>query len=244
MSAASGSKGGGASGPHGAGDPHASVRQICADLALPASDEQVTAMLQYLALLERWNRTHNLTAVRDPQAMLAHHLADCLAAVAALGRQSWDAGLGRILDVGSGGGLPGLLLALFRPACTVVCIDAVGKKAAFIRQAAGLMGLGNVQAHHGRVETLAAPPFDLITARAFSTLADLIRLTRHLIADSGVWMAMKGQVPEAEIRELPPEIGMFHVEPLHVPGLQAQRCLVWMRLRRDTHGTESSATPS
>lgn len=216
----------------GTASPQA-VAQVCAELGLDASDAQLAAMGAYLGLLERWNRTHNLTAVREPGAMVTHHLADCLAAVAALRRQPGAAGAARILDVGSGGGLPGLLLALFRPESVVVCIDAVGKKAAFIRQAAGQLGLRNVEARHGRVEDLAADPFDLVTARAFGDLAQLVRLTRRLLGPSGCWMAMKGQVPEAEIRALPGDVEVFHVEPLAVPGLGAHRCLVWMRLSRD-----------
>lgn len=214
-----------------AGGP--AIAQVCAELGLAATDAQVDAMGAYLGLLERWNRTHNLTAVRDPDAMLTHHLADCLAAVAALQRHACSPRARRILDVGSGGGLPGLMLALFRPASTVVCVDAVSKKAAFIRQVGGQLGLANVDVRHSRVEELAAEPFDLVTARAFASLADLARLTRHLVAADGWWMAMKGQVPESEIQQLPPDVKVFHVEPLVVPALDAQRCLVWMRLSRD-----------
>lgn len=210
------------------------IAGLCAALGLTASDGQVAAMAGYLGLLERWNRAHNLTAVRDTRAMLTLHLADCSAAVAALQRHACGKTARRILDVGSGGGLPGLLLALFRPESTVVCVDAVGKKAAFVRQAAGQLGLGNVEAHHGRVEALRVEPFDLITARAFATLADLVRLTRGLLSETGCWMAMKGQPPQAEIAALPAAVTVFHVEPLVVPGLDAQRCLVWMRLSRDT----------
>jgi 16S rRNA (guanine527-N7)-methyltransferase len=210
------------------------IAQVCAELALGASEARVAAMADYLQLLERWNRTHNLTAVREPEAMLTQHLADCLAAVAALQRHPCGAAARRVLDVGSGGGLPGVLLALFRPQSQVVCIDAVGKKAAFIRQAAGQLRLANLDARHGRVEHLACEPFDLITARAFADLAELVRLTRRLLGSAGCWMAMKGQVPDAEIACLPPDVQVFHVEPLEVPGLEARRCLVWMQLSRDS----------
>lgn len=227
----------------------AALRQVCAALGLDASESQVAAMAAYLALLQRWNRTYNLTAVREAGAMLTMHLADCLAAVAALRRRDEldrsqgerrqpDAGeaaaLGRVLDVGSGGGLPGVLIALFLPAAEVVCIDAVAKKAAFIREAAGRLGLPNLRAEHGRVEQWRGGAFDLITARAFASLADLVRLARAHLAPGGRWMAMKGQRPEAEIAALPGDVDVFHVEPLSVPGLDAARCLVWMRLRRDT----------
>ena len=214
------------------------LRTACQSLGLEVAASEIDAMLRYLALLQRWNATYNLTAVRDPQAMLTQHLADCLAAVAALERVTPDGSAQRILDVGSGGGLPGVLLAIHRADWQVVCVDAVAKKAAFVRQIAGALGLVNLRVEHGRVEQLAAAacaePFDLITARAFATLPELVRLTRRHLRAAGHWMAMKGQVPQSEIAALPPDIDVFHVEPLAVPGLAAQRCLVWMRLRRDT----------
>ncbi|MBL8341966.1 MAG: 16S rRNA (guanine(527)-N(7))-methyltransferase RsmG [Rubrivivax sp.] len=210
------------------------MQQVCQSLGVAATAAQQAALAGYLDLLGRWNQTHNLTAVRQPAEMLTHHLADCLAAVAALERHPCGAAAHRILDVGSGGGLPGLLLALFRPSSTVMCIDAVAKKVAFIRQASGQLRLANVEARHGRVETLTGPPFDLITARALATLVQFVELTRHLVAERGCWMAMKGQVPAEEIQQLPSDVEVFHVEPLTVPGLDAQRCLVWMRPRRDT----------
>jgi 16S rRNA (guanine527-N7)-methyltransferase len=185
---------------------------------------------RYLELLGRWNATYNLTAVRDPAQMQTQHVADCVAVVGPLRREAagWSTPL-RILDVGSGGGLPGLVLAIAEPAWEVSCIDAVGKKAAFIRQAAAELGLSNLHSIHGRVEALKDGPFDVITARAFSSLSDLVRLTRPLLGPAGVWMAMKGRRPDTELDDLPDDV-MFHVEPLAVPGLGAERCLVWMRL--------------
>ncbi|MBI5718325.1 MAG: 16S rRNA (guanine(527)-N(7))-methyltransferase RsmG [Burkholderiales bacterium] len=234
------------------------MRAACDLLGLRVATEQIDALLRYLALLRRWNATYNLTAVRDPRAMVTQHLVDCLAAAAALERgralghgvrdgrvetsdgvQEIDAGKGdrggRILDVGSGGGLPGVVLAILRPKESVTCIDAVAKKAAFVRQVAGALGLANLHAAHARVEAWRGDqPFDLITARAFGSLPDLVRLTVPLLKEKGVWMAMKGRVPTAEIAALPPDIEAFHVEPLTVPGLDAQRCLVWMQRRHDT----------
>jgi 16S rRNA (guanine527-N7)-methyltransferase len=137
----------------------------------------------------------------------------------------------RILDVGSGGGLPGVVLAAAEPAWDVTCIDAVGKKAAFVRQAAGELELLNLHVAHARVETLRSPPFDVITARAFAALPEFVRLTRPLLAPGGVWMAMKGKRPDDEIAALPADVEPFHVESLAVPGLDADRCLVWMRPR-------------
>ena len=204
----------------------ATLPSLCAQLGLAPSAAQFQALADYLALLQRWNQTYNLTAVRDPAAMLSHHLADCLAVLAPL-----DARLqkGRALDVGSGGGLPGMVLAIMRPALDITCVDTVGKKAAFIRQAAGQLALPNLHAAHARVEQLSLPPFDLITSRAFASLADFATLSRPLLAPQGVWMAMKGKRPGDELAALPSDVVVFHVEPLTVPGLDAERCLVWMR---------------
>jgi 16S rRNA (guanine527-N7)-methyltransferase len=134
-----------------------------------------------------------------------------------------------VLDVGSGGGLPGVVLALMRPALDVTCVDAVGKKAAFVRQVAGALALPNLHAVHGRVEALRAPPFELVTSRAFASLADFVRLTRPLLAPGGSWLAMKGKLPADEIAALPADVTVFHVEPIGVPGLDAERCLVWIK---------------
>lgn len=214
------------------------LTRIVAELGLPADAVPIGQLLAYLDFLQRWNVTYNLTAVRDPRDMLRQHLADCLAIVQPLSRQfarppGRAEGIGgpplRILDVGSGGGLPGIVLAVMFPEWQVVCVDTVGKKAAFIRQAAVELGLPNLGAEHARVEALRAAPFDLITSRAFSSLADFTRLSRALLAPHGVWMAMKGKMPSEELAALPADIEVFHVEPLTVPDLHAERCLVWMR---------------
>jgi len=133
--------------------------------------------------------------------------------------------------VGSGGGLPGVVLALMFPHWQVVCVDTVGKKAAFIRQVAVELGLRNLGAEHARVEALKGGAFDIITSRAFASLVDFTRLSRASLAPQGVWMAMKGKTPADELSELSEDIEVFHVEPLSVPGLNAERCLVWMRPR-------------
>lgn len=192
---------------------------------------QIDALLAYRDLLLRWNRVHNLTAVRDPAQVLAQHLFDCLAVVTPLRRELLRAGGQRhVLDVGSGGGLPGVVLAVAAPELQVVCVDAVAKKAGFVQQVAAELRLPNLRSLHVRVEQLAEPaPFDAITARAFASLADFVTLSRRSLAPHGVWMAMKGQRPQAEIDALPPGVEVFHVEPLQVPGLVAERCLVWMR---------------
>ena len=204
------------------------LEEILAGLQLPASPGQLAALESYLDLLLRWNTAFNLTAVREREAMLTQHLADCLAAVAALQRFAGD-GSFRLLDVGSGGGLPGAVIAVMLPSCQVTCVDAVGKKVAFIRQVAGSLPLINLQAKHARVESLSDGEFDVITSRAFSSLAALVQLSQPLLKPGGVWMAMKGREPTTEVAALPQDIDVFHVEQLKVPGLEAQRCLIWMR---------------
>ena len=208
------------------------------DLALQASPSQRTQLLDYLALLQRWNRVYNLTAVRDPQQMLTVHLADCLALVPSLAAHQPK----RLLDVGSGGGLPGLVLAIMLPEMDVVLNDAVQKKCAFLQQAAAELRLAQVRVVHGRVEGLKLPAFDCITSRAFSDLDTLLQLTSPLLAEGGCWAAMKGHVPEAELAALPDDV-QAHVELLRVPGLCAQRCVVWM-LRRNNSAATVPAAPT
>ena len=215
------------------GDDLEALHQESVALALPLGEAALGQLAAYLALLRKWNAAYNLTAVRDAAQMRVQHIADCLAVIAPLRRElAKDAGRPqRILDVGSGGGLPGVMLAIAEPAWDVSCVDTVGKKAAFVRQAAGELALPNLHALHARVEALPDSPFDVITSRAFASLPDFVRLTRALLAPGGVWMAMKGRRPDDELAALPADIEVFHVEPLAVPGLDAERCLVWMRPR-------------
>jgi 16S rRNA (guanine527-N7)-methyltransferase len=132
-----------------------------------------------------------------------------------------------VLDVGSGGGLPGVVLAICRPELDVTCVDAVAKKAAFIQQVAGALALGRLHGVHARVETLSQT-WPVITSRAFASLADFTLWSESALAADGVWLAMKGKHPDQELAELPAKVRVFHVEPLQVPGLDARRCLVWM----------------
>jgi 16S rRNA (guanine527-N7)-methyltransferase len=196
-------------------------------LSLPLTGAQVDQLLAYLDLLAKWNKVYNLTALRDPADMLTHHVLDSLAVINPL-RRSAQERPARLLDVGSGGGLPGVVIAICQPEITVTCVDAVAKKAAFVQQAAGVLRLPNLTGQHARVERLAQP-FDLIVSRAFASLADFTALSRGALAEGGVWLAMKGKRPNAEIAALPPTVDVFHVEPLTVPGLDAERCLVWIR---------------
>jgi 16S rRNA (guanine527-N7)-methyltransferase len=200
-------------------------------LGVPLSTDQIERLDRYLRLIQRWNATYNLTAVRDPDAMVSLHILDCLAAAAALGRRRGGGGGERVIDVGSGAGLPGLILASVFPERTIVCVDSVGKKAAFITQAASVLGLSNVTALHARVEGITDRPFDVITSRAFASLGKFVVATRHLLAEGGTWMAMKGGRPEQELSELAELISRglsYEVEPLSVPSLSAKRCLIWL----------------
>lgn len=202
-------------------------------LGLALSTEQVDQLLAYLDLLQKWNRVYNLTAVREPAEMLTHHLLDSLAAISPLRRHSGGNAI-RLLDVGSGGGLPGVVIAITCPEIAVSCVDTVGKKAAFIQQAAATLKLTNLQGVHARVEALKAEEgggFDVICARAFASLPDFTAWSQAALQPGGVWMAMKGKHPGDEIAALTPDIDMFHVEPLAVPGLDAERCIVWLKPR-------------
>ena len=206
-------------------------------LLLPPGAED--RLLAFLDQLLRWNRVFNLTAIRDPAMALTQHLVDCLATVVPIdrrlsARQSGLSGQPAILDVGSGGGLPGVVLAIARPQWTLWCVDSVAKKTSFVQQAAAELDLQNVTAVHGRVQDLSLREggFDAIISRAFSSLDEFASLTKRHLAQSGEWVAMKGQHPEAELSAMAAEHQVFHVEPLQVPGLDAQRCLVWMRPAR------------
>lgn len=205
--------------------------QAVAALGLELDAGQSERLLAYLALLARWNRVYNLSAVRDPAAMLVQHVVDSLAVVAPLRRQLGGRPA-RLLDVGSGAGLPGLMLAIAMPELEVTCVDAVGKKVAFVRDAAGMLDLSNLQAIHARVEKLGGGSYDIIVSRAFASLADFLSLTRHLGTAETMWLAMKGKIPVDEIAALPSDYNVFHVEQIAVPGLAADRCLVWIRVAR------------
>lgn len=204
----------------------ATLQAAATELGLQLSDTQLDQLLAYLALLQKWNKVYNLTAVRDLAQMLSHHLIDSLSVIPPLLRHGAPA---RLMDVGAGGGLPGVVIAICCPGTDVSCVDAVAKKATFIQQVAAELKLPNLHGVHSRVEQLKTAPFGVITSRAFASLLDFTRLTRQHLAEGAVWMAMKGQHPADEIAALPADVDVFHVEQLAVPGLDAQRCIVWMR---------------
>jgi 16S rRNA (guanine527-N7)-methyltransferase len=200
-------------------------------LGLDLSEHQISQLLDYQALIAKWTKVYNLTAVRDPAEMLTHHLLDSLAAIQPLQRHLEQAGLaqgGRLLDVGSGAGLPGVVIAICCPTVAVTCVDTVAKKAAFIKQAALALRLPNLTGLHARVESLTQP-FDVVCSRAFASLADFTQWSSGALAPQGVWMAMKGKHPVEELTALPLGVELFHVEQLQVPGLAADRCMLWLR---------------
>jgi 16S rRNA (guanine527-N7)-methyltransferase len=206
--------------------PIDTLRQGAAALGLALSDIQAEQLLSYGTLMLKWNKVYNLTALRDAASVLTHHLLDSLAAVPPLQRE-W-AGEGKLLDVGSGGGLPGVVIAIMRPDLQVSCLDAVAKKAAFVQQVAAELELPNLRGLHARVESLAGS-YEVVSSRAFASLPDFFNGSAHLLAPGGVWLAMKGKLPADELAALPAGIAVFHVEQLTVPALDAERCIVWAR---------------
>ena len=202
-----------------------------AQLSLQLNAEQIAKLRAYLALIQKWNKVYNLTAVRDPNEMVTHHLLDSLAAIGPLNRHLAQEGLGSsasLLDVGSGAGLPGVVMAICCPTVKVTCVDTVAKKATFIKQVALELKLPNLTGLHARVESINSP-FDVICSRAFASLADFTQWSASALAPAGIWMAMKGKHPADELAALPAAVEVFHVEQLQVPGLHAERCVVWLR---------------
>jgi 16S rRNA (guanine527-N7)-methyltransferase len=196
-------------------------------LGLNLSVEKIQHLMGYMALIQKWNKVYNLTALREPADMLTHHLLDSLTAIPPLSRHTQGQPV-RVLDVGSGGGLPGVVLAICLPELNVSCVDTVAKKAAFVQQVAVSLKLPNLRGLHARVESLT-DPYQVICSRAFASLPDFVTWSRSALDEGGVWMAMKGKHPQGEIDALPGDVKVFHVEPLTVPGLDVERCMVWMR---------------
>jgi 16S rRNA (guanine527-N7)-methyltransferase len=199
------------------------LKQGAAQLALPLSSAQQEQLLDYLALLNKWNSVYNLTSVRDPMQMMTLHLLDTLAAVPAF------EGAQNVLDVGAGGGLPGVVLAIARPDMRVSMIDTVHKKTAFLTQVKAELGLANVTVYTKKVQELEVKqPFDVITSRAFADLSDFVNWSGHLLADGGRFIALKGTAPADERERLPEPWAVNDLQPLRVPGLEAERHLVFI----------------
>ena len=215
-------------------DLNQALTRATSQMGLSLTDSQIQALLDYQSLIVKWNKVYNLTSVRDPAEMLTHHLLDSLVVIAPLLKHTQGKAT-RVLDVGSGAGLPGTVLAIICPELDVTCVDTVAKKAAFIQNTALTLKLPNLRGVHARVEEMQTKPFDVVTSRAFSSLVDFVTLTKFHVKQpegekpGGVWMAMKGKHPADELAALPKDVDVFHVEPLQVPGLGAERCLVWMR---------------
>jgi 16S rRNA (guanine527-N7)-methyltransferase len=221
-------------------------------LGLALTEDQQTRLLAYMDLIGKWTKVYNLTAVRDVNEMLTHHLLDSLAVIAPLRRElsklslsgaslaavpvgSEGQGVAKLaqakfslLDVGAGAGLPGIVIAITCPDVSVTCVDTVAKKAAFIQQVAATLRLPNLKGLHARVETLTQP-YDVVCSRAFASLIDFTSWSKSALAVHGIWMAMKGKHPDQELAVLPESVKVFHVEQLQVPGLDAERCIIWMR---------------
>ncbi|APW45205.1 16S rRNA small subunit methyltransferase G [Rhodoferax antarcticus ANT.BR] len=212
------------------------LTQSAAAMGVSLSETQTLALLGYMALIQKWNKVYNLTAVRDASAMLTHHLLDSLAVIAPLREQlRAKQVLGedvakrvRLLDVGSGAGLPGVVIAIMCPGIQVDCVDTVAKKASFIQQVAVTLRLPNLRGIHARVESLT-DKYQVVSSRAFASLVDFTSWSVNALAEQGVWMGMKGKHPADEMAALPASVAVFHVEQLDVPGLGAERCIVWMR---------------
>lgn len=201
-----------------------SLAQGIAQLELDVAPEIQQKLLDYLALLHKWNKVYNLTAIRQPEQMVSNHLLDSLAVLPYLQPGRW-------LDVGCGAGLPGLVLALMRPQWTFTLLDSNSKKTSFVQQAVIELGLHNVKVCCARAEVWqTTEKFDGIISRAFAETAQLILLTRHLLTQGGHWLAMKG-APEKELEKLPPDIAQEKIIPLQVPGLDAARCLVLLKMK-------------
>lgn len=210
----------------------ADIAAGAAELGLVLTAGQADALERYAALLVRWNAVHNLTSIDAAPTILSHHLLDSLAILPPISAIFGQKKALRVLDVGSGGGLPGIPLAIARPDWQVTLVDKVQKKVAFLTQAKVELGLRNLTCVHARVEKLEGAPFDLVVSRAFSAIDEFVQLTRTVLAPGGWWAAMKGTVPDGELRRLAqsaPDVRVIDVVRLRVPRLDAERHLVLLR---------------
>lgn len=210
------------------------LQEAAAAMSVDLEAGQAATLLSYIAQLQRWNRSYNLTAIKDPVQMLVQHVVDSLALMPTLRQILYkntastdDVAGGRVVDVGSGAGLPGVVIAALEPRCEVVCVDAVEKKTTFIRQMAGVLSLPNLSAVHARVEALPPQEAAVVVSRAFASLEDFVRLSGRHAAPGGCLLAMKGKVPEDEMAALPGTgWAVADITDLQVPGMQASRCLI------------------
>lgn len=208
------------------------LKQACQALELNPSDKQQTQLLEYLSQLLKWNKTYNLTAIRDAEQALIQHIFDSLSVVPILNKLRMaqeEKGI-KVLDVGSGAGLPGVVIAIMMTNAKVTCVDTVEKKMSFVRQMISVLKLENLQAVHARVENMVSEKYDVVTSRAFASLKDFANLAGHHVDEKGYLLAMKGKEPTEEIEDLLKETNwkVQSIQSLLVPQLNAQRCLVWM----------------
>ncbi len=201
------------------------LSQGLAALGLDAGESRLDALLRFINLIAKWNKAYNLTAVRDPEEMVSVHILDSLAILPHIKPP-------RVADIGTGAGLPGIPLAICLPDCHFTLVDSNSKKTRFVQQAVLELRLKNVEVVHSRVELFRPEQaFSTVITRAFASMADILKLTEHLLADDGLLLAMKGQQPDQELAELSSD---YSVVPIKVPGIDAERCLI--RLERDKHG--------
>lgn len=194
-------------------------------LDLAVDESQQTLLLRFIKLIEKWNKAYNLTAVRDPEQMVTLHLLDSLAILPHIKTQ-------RVADIGTGAGLPGIPLAICMPDCHFTLVDSNSKKTRFVQQAVLELQLKNVEVVHSRAELLKPEIlFSTVISRAFANVAEIVKLTGHLLADDGLLLAMKGQIPDQELAEISLD---YKVIPLYVPGIEAERCLI--SLEKGKHG--------
>ena len=192
------------------------------DLTMP----QQLLLLEYVALLKKWNSTYNLTALRDENTMISHHLLDSLTLL------PYVANAQTLMDVGSGGGMPGIPTAICRPDLHITLLDSNTKKTTFLQQAVIELGLKNVTVASGRVEAMHDKKVDVVTSRAFAELHDFIALIKHLLNENGYWAAMKGVYPYEELENVPQNIEVYQIDKLNVPTLNAERHMVLMRPKK------------
>ena len=210
---------------------HHPARQLAVGIAamkLDIGEPQQQKLLAYLALLQKWNKTYNLTALRDEAKMVSYHLLDSLTLL------PYIRNVQTLADIGSGGGMPGIPAAICRPDLQMTLVDANTKKTAFLQQAAIELGLDNVSVFAGRVENLHQTA-DIITSRAFAELADFVSLTRHLLHENSIWAAMKGAYPQDELFRLPENVEAYQTDRLSVPMLDAERHMVLLRPKQGTN---------
>jgi 16S rRNA (guanine527-N7)-methyltransferase len=199
------------------------LEHLCSKLTFEVSQKEQSLLIEYIQLLFKWNKAYNLTAVRNPQDMVTHHLMDCLILKPYFS-------CANLLDVGTGGGFPGIPLAILYQNMPMTLVDCNAKKVRFLTQAVHELGITCVQPVHGRVEVVNVnEKFEIITSRAFASLQDMVKLTAHLLSENGRFLAMKGVIPEQEIAELPTGYIVSNITPLHVPGLDAKRHLIEIR---------------